>query len=102
MGFHEVGLLIGFRVLLGFAEFLDQTHRSALQATVESAAGACMDNVTELFRGEVEESGLQMLEVLGVGSRRGDGVAMLEHSAKEHTGRDQCRDRRICGRLCAS
>ena len=56
MGFDEVRLLVWLGFLFGFAEFLDQAHGFALEATVESAAGACVDYITELFRGEVEES----------------------------------------------
>jgi hypothetical protein len=52
----EVGLLVGFRGLLGFAEFFDQPHGLSLEAPVEAASGAGVDDIAELFRGEVEES----------------------------------------------
>jgi hypothetical protein len=52
----EVGLLVGLGGLFGFTELLDQPHRLALKAAVEAAAGTGMDDVAELFRGEVEES----------------------------------------------
>lgn len=51
-----VGLLIRLGVLFGFAEFLDQAHRLALEATVEPTASAGMEEVAEGGRGEVEES----------------------------------------------
>lgn len=57
MRLDEVGLLVGLGVLLGFAELLDEPHGLALQAAVEAAAGAGVDDVAELFGGEVEESG---------------------------------------------
>jgi len=47
----EVGLLVGFRRLLGFAQLLDQAHGFALQATVEPTAGAGVHHVAELFGG---------------------------------------------------
>ena len=56
VGLDEVGLLIGFGGLFGFSEFLDQAHGLALQAAVEAAAGAGVDDIAELFGGEVEES----------------------------------------------
>ena len=56
VGFHQIGFLVGFGFLFGFAEFLDQAHGFALQAPVEAAAGAGVHDVAELFGGEVEES----------------------------------------------
>lgn len=56
MGFDEVRLLVRLGFLFGFAEFLDQAHGFALKAAVEPAAGARVDYIAELFRGEVEES----------------------------------------------
>lgn len=55
VGADLVGLLVGAGLLLGLAELLDETHRAALQATVESAAGTGMDDVAELLGGEVKE-----------------------------------------------
>ena len=57
MSLYEVGLLVGFGFLFGFAEFFDQAHGFAAETAVEAAAGAGVDYVAELFRGEVEESG---------------------------------------------
>jgi len=57
VGLHEIRFLVGFGFLLGFAEFLDEAHGFALEAAVEAAAGARVDDVPELFGGEVEESG---------------------------------------------
>lgn len=59
--FDEIGLLVGFGVLFCFAEFFDQAHGFAFEAAVEAAAGAGMDDVAELFAGEVEESGVGWL-----------------------------------------
>lgn len=56
VGLHQVGFLVGLGVLLGFPQFFDQAHGFALQAAVEAAAGAGVDDVAELFGGEVEES----------------------------------------------
>lgn len=55
----EIGLLVRLGFLLGFAEFLDQAHGLALEASVEPAAGAGVDNIAEFFGGEVEESRYQ-------------------------------------------
>ena len=59
--FYKIGFLVGFGVLLCFAEFFDQAHGFAFEAAVEAAAGAGMDDVAELFAGEVEESGVGWL-----------------------------------------
>lgn len=56
MRLDEVGLLVGLGLGFGLAKLLDQTHRAALETTVESTAGTGMDEVAELFRGEVEKS----------------------------------------------
>ncbi len=56
MGLDQVGFLVGLGVLFGLAQFFNQTHGFALQAAVEAAAGACVDEVAELLGGEVEES----------------------------------------------
>jgi len=55
MGLDEVRLLVGLGLLLSLAELLDQAHRLALEAAVEPAAGAGVDDVAELLAGEVEE-----------------------------------------------
>jgi hypothetical protein len=47
MCLDQVGLLIGLRILLGLAQFLDQTHGAALEASVESTAGAGMEDGEE-------------------------------------------------------
>ena len=88
---HEVGFLVGFRLLFGFAEFLDEAHGFALEATVEAAAGAGVDYVAELVGGEVQES---------VGCEFGfwDNV----FGGGRRTGRGRCHGRRICGRFSSS
>ena len=58
MCLDEVGLLVRLRFLLSFAQLLDQTHGFTLEAAVEAAAGAGVNNVAKLFGGEVEESGV--------------------------------------------
>jgi len=57
VGFHEIRFLVGFGFLFGFAEFLDEAHGFAFEAAVEAAAGAGVDDVPELFGGEIEKSG---------------------------------------------
>lgn len=42
--------------MLGFAELFDQAHGLALEAAVESATGASVNDIAELFRGKVEET----------------------------------------------
>lgn len=44
---------------LGLPELLDETHGLALETAVEPAAGAGVDEVTELLRAEVEEPAWQ-------------------------------------------
>ena len=56
MGLHEIGSLVWFGFLFGFAEFFDEAHGFAFEAAVEAAAGARVNDVAELFGGEVEES----------------------------------------------
>lgn len=55
VGLDEIGLLVGAGLLLGLAELLDQTHGLALQAAVEPSASACVNEVAELLRAEVEQ-----------------------------------------------
>lgn len=62
----KVGLLVGLGLLLGLAELLDQAHRLALETAVKTAAGAGVDDIAELFRGEVEESVVAMNMLLSV------------------------------------
>ena len=54
---HQLGLLVGLGFLFGLSEFFNQAHGFALQTAVESATSPCMDDVTELLGGEVEQSG---------------------------------------------
>lgn len=56
MGLDEVGLLVGLGLLLGLAELLDEAHGAALQATVDPAAGAGVDDIAELVGAEVQEA----------------------------------------------
>ena len=52
----KVGLLVWLGFLLRLSQLLDQTHRLALETTVEPTTGTSVDNITELVGGEVEES----------------------------------------------
>ena len=63
VGLHEIGSLVRLGFLFSFAELFDEAHGFAFEAAVEAAAGAGVDDVAELFGGEVEESVL--------GERRG-------------------------------
>ena len=49
------GLFTRGSVLLGSTELLDETHRLTLETTLESSAGTAVDEVHELFRGQVQE-----------------------------------------------
>jgi len=55
MRLHQIRLLIRFRLLFCFAEFLDQAHGTAFETSVEATAGARVDYVAELLGGEIEE-----------------------------------------------
>jgi len=55
MCLDKVGLLVRLSLRLGLAELLDQAHGAALETTVEPTTGTSMDEVAELFGGEVEE-----------------------------------------------
>lgn len=48
MGLDEVGLLVGLGFLLGLAKLLDKAHGAALQAAVDPAAGAGVDDIAQL------------------------------------------------------
>lgn len=56
MRLDEVGLLVGLGLLLGLSELLDEAHGLALQAPVDSAAGAGVDDITQLLGVEVQET----------------------------------------------
>jgi hypothetical protein len=53
MGLDKIRLLIRLGLLLRLAELLDQAHGLALQAAVEPAAGAGVDDIAQLVGGEV-------------------------------------------------
>ena len=57
MRLDEIRLLIGFRLLLGLAQLLDQTHGLALETTVETTTSTSVNDIAELVGGEVQESG---------------------------------------------
>ena len=56
MRLDEIRLLIGFRLLLGLAQLLDQTHGLAFETAVEPTTGTSVDDIAELVGGQVEES----------------------------------------------
>ena len=56
VGLDEVGLLVRLGLLLRLAELLDEAHGLALQAAVDPAAGAGVDELAELLGREVEET----------------------------------------------
>ena len=56
MGLDQIRLLVGFGILLCLAQFLDQTHGAALQTTVESTAGAGVEDVEKFVGWNVEKS----------------------------------------------
>jgi hypothetical protein len=60
----KVGLLIRLGFLLGLSQLLDQTHGTALEASVESTASSGMEDVEELVGGEIEESVRESVGVL--------------------------------------
>ena len=51
----QIRLLVWLSLLLGLAELLDETHRLALQTTVEPTASTGVDDIAELVGGKVEE-----------------------------------------------
>jgi hypothetical protein len=94
---HQIGLLVRLGFLLGLAQFLDQAHGAALEAAVEAAAGAGVQDVEELVGGEVEESvGEGLLVFWLVGSRFCwvPKESVFEMRSERLTDRDQCLCRR--------
>lgn len=56
MRLDQVGLLVGLCLLLRLAQLLDQTHRAALEASVESTTGAGMEDGQEFVGWDVQQS----------------------------------------------
>src|SRR5690348_17149418 len=52
----KIRLLSRLSLLLGLAQLLDQAHRLTLETAVETTARACVHDIAELVRGEVEQS----------------------------------------------
>ena len=81
----RVGLLVGLGLLLGLAELLDEAHGAALQAAVDPAAGAGVDDIAELVGAEVQEaiveekhrSAQEFLSIRGVGCFDSVGVSFV-------------------------
>jgi hypothetical protein len=55
VGLDGRGLFARGGFSLGLAKLLDETHGLALQTTLESSTGTAVDQIHELFRGQVEE-----------------------------------------------
>ena len=51
----EIWFLVGFGLLLGLSQLLNQAHWFSLKAAVEPAASASVHDIPELFGGKVEE-----------------------------------------------
>jgi len=54
--FDEVGLLVGLSTLLGLPQLLDQAHGLPLQTPVDPATCSRVDNISQLFGGEIQKS----------------------------------------------
>jgi hypothetical protein len=52
----NIGLLVGLSLLLGLAKLLDETHGTALQATVDPSTLSSWEHGCEILAGHVEES----------------------------------------------
>jgi hypothetical protein len=52
----KVGLLVGLGLFFGLSELLDEAHGASLQAAVDSAPGAGVDEFAKLIGGEIEET----------------------------------------------
>lgn len=102
MSLHQIRLLIRFGILLGFAEFFDQAHGLALEAAVESATGASVNDIAELFGRKVEETVWK--ESLSVGAMQGNGTKMRDIVVRcsGRTCRGRCLDTKIFGRFSSS
>lgn len=48
MGLYDGRLLVGLSLLLGFTQLLDETHGTALEATLKPSASTGVDEVDEL------------------------------------------------------
>lgn len=74
VGLDDGGLLVRRGLLLGLAELLDQAHGLALEAALETATGASMDELDELLVAEVEE----VVEFDAPVGELAEGAALLE------------------------
>merc|ERR1712126_8235 len=55
MGLHNSRFLIRKSFLLSFAEFLHQSHRFHFQSSGESSSCTCVNDLHQLFRGEIKK-----------------------------------------------
>ena len=86
MRLDQIGLLVRFGFLLRLPQFFDQAHGFALQAAIEAAPGARVNNISELFGGEVEESGgveRVGLAILQGGGKKEDILVEIDASVGE-------------------
>ena len=98
VGLDEVWLLVGLGLLLGLAELLDQAHGLALETAVESAAGAGVNDIAELLRGEVEEPEDTGQPIALTRAR----LACIWCIVQVLTRPSRCRGKRTCGTLSFS
>lgn len=77
VGLDDCGLFIWGSFLLSFAQFLDQAHGAALEATAEPTAGACVNKFDELLIVHVKE----LVEVNSAVRERAEGSLLLELSS---------------------
>lgn len=77
VGLDDCGLFIWGSFLFSFAQFLDQTHGAALEATTEPTASTCMNEFNELLIVHVKE----LVEVNSAVGERAEGSLLLELSS---------------------
>jgi len=82
VGLDDCWFLVRGSLLFSFAQFFDETHWAALEATVELATGACVNEVDELFGAQVEE----LVELYTTVGERTERALLLE----------LCSEGRIC------
>lgn len=101
MCLDRVRLLVGLRLLLGFAQLLDQTHGLALETAIESAPGAGVNDIAELFGGEVEEARVRE-DVLAMPSWSEPGSCAILYSLIElNTPVGELAERSLLLQLCS-
>lgn len=77
VGLDDCGLFIRWSFLLSFAQFLNQTHGAALEATAESTAGTCVNEFNKLLIIHIKE----LVEINSAVGERAEGSLLLELSS---------------------